>query len=89
MWDTYVGDKISSNFRKRCYYPLLKKLGIRKLTPHSTRHTYASWAVKHGVPPEILQKILGHAKYMTTAEIYVHSDTKQLVEAVEAASNNC
>lgn len=85
----YVGDKISSNFRKRCYYPLLKKLGIRKLTPHSTRHTYASWAVKHGVPPEILQKILGHAKYMTTAEIYVHSDTKQLVEAVEAASNNC
>ena len=84
-----MGDKISSNFRKRCYYPLLKKLGIRKLTPHSTRHTYASWAVKHGVPPEILQKILGHAKYMTTAEIYVHSDTKQLVEAVEAASNNC
>ena len=79
----YTGQKVADNFRKRDYYPLLERLGIDRKTPHATRHTYASWAVKSGMQPEVLQKILGHAKYSTTAEIYVHSDIEQLVKAVE------
>lgn len=78
----YAGDKSPENYRKRCYYPLLERLGIPKKTPHACRHTFASWAVKTGVAPEVLQKILGHAKYSTTAEIYVHADIDQLVAAV-------
>lgn len=78
----YTGGKDISNFRKRDYYPLLEKLNIPQKTPHACRHTFASWAVKNGVAPEILQKILGHAKYSTTAEIYVHADIDQLVEAI-------
>lgn len=78
----YSGSKDISNFRKRDYYPLLKKLGIPKKTPHACRHTFASWAVKNGVSPEILQKVLGHAKYTTTAEIYVHADAEQLINAI-------
>ena len=35
------------------------------------------------MPPEILQKILGHADYNTTANIYVHADAEELVMAVE------
>lgn len=80
----YTGDKVSENFRRRNYYPLLDKLGIKRKTPHATRHTYASHARKAGVPPEILQKILGHADYSTTANIYVHTDVEELVRAVEA-----
>lgn len=80
----YTGDKVSANFRRRNYYPLLDKLGIKRKTPHATRHTYASHARKAGVPPEILQKILGHADYSTTANIYVHTDVEELVRAVEA-----
>ena len=79
----YSGQRISNNFRKRDYYPLLDKLGIEKKTPHATRHTYASRARRAGVPPEILQKILGHADYSTTANIYVHTDIDELVHAVE------
>lgn len=79
----YTGDKVSDNFRKRCYYPLLKKLGIEKKTPHATRHTYASRAVKEGLPPEILQKILGHTDYSITANIYTHIDADTLIAAVE------
>lgn len=79
----YAGDKVASNFRKRNYYPLLDKLGIERKTPHATRHTYASRARKAGMPPEILQKILGHADYSTTANIYVHTDIEELVKAVE------
>lgn len=79
----YTGDKIAANFRRRNYYPLLDKLGIKRKTPHATRHTYASRARKAGIPPEILQKILGHADYSTTANIYVHTDIDELIRAVE------
>ncbi|NCE63676.1 site-specific integrase [Pseudoflavonifractor sp. 524-17] len=79
----YTGQCVPNNFRKRDYYPLLDKLGIERKTPHATRHTYASRARKVGMPPEILQKILGHADYSTTANIYVHTDVDELVRAVE------
>lgn len=79
----YTGDKIPNNFRKRNYYPLLDKLGIKRKTPHATRHTYASRARRDGMQPEVLQKILGHANYTTTANIYVHTDIEDLIAAVE------
>lgn len=79
----YTGDKVAENFRKRNYYPLLDRIGIERKTPHATRHTYASRARKDGMPPEILQKILGHADYSTTANIYVHTNIEELVRAVE------
>lgn len=79
----YIGQRIPNNFRKRDYYPLLDRLGIERKTPHATRHTYASHARRAGMPPEILQKILGHADYNTTANIYVHTDIEELLRAVE------
>lgn len=79
----YRGQKIPNNFRKRDYYPLLDKLGIAKKTPHATRHTYASRARRAGMAPEVLQKILGHSDYSTTANIYVHTDIEELIKAVE------
>lgn len=79
----YTGQRIANNFRKRDYYPLLDRLGIERRTPHATRHTYASRARKDGMPPEILQKILGHSDYSTTANIYVHTDVEELIKAVE------
>ena len=79
----YAGQHTPNNFRRRDYYPLLNKLEITRKTPHATRHTYASRARKAGMPPEVLQKILGHADYHTTASIYVHTDVEELLRAVE------
>ena len=80
----YEGNKDRNNFRNREYNPLLERLGINKeKTPHSTRHTYASRAVKEGMEPEILQKILGHADFSTTANVYTHVDIATLVKSVE------
>lgn len=81
----FTGDKVAANFRRRNYYPLLDKLGMERKSPHATRHTYASRARKAGMAPEILQKILGHADYNTTANIYVHTDVDELIKAVETA----
>ena len=79
----YVGNQEIRKFREKDFYPLLESLDIKKKTPHCTRHTYASMAVKAGMRPEVLQKILGHAEYDTTADNYVHFDVDALIAAAE------
>lgn len=84
--DGYEGNKTVNNFRRREFYPTLKRLGIEDKTPHSTRHTFASLAVRAGIKPELLQKIIGHADYSTTANIYVHADVDDLKSAIKKLS---
>lgn len=48
------------------------------LTPHSTRHTFASLSAAAGMRAENLQKIIGHANYSTTADVYIHQDIDTL-----------
>lgn len=79
----YEGNKQTDNFRRHNYKTLLSRLDIEYKSPHATRHTYASRARRAGMPPEVLQKILGHTDYSTTANIYVHTDIEELVQAVE------
>jgi integrase len=52
------------------------------LTPHSCRHTFASMCAAAGMQPEQLQKIIGHANYQTTADIYIHNDLDTLRQAM-------
>lgn len=77
------GRKNIPNFRNREYYPTLDRLGIRRMNPHCTRHTFASLMSNAQVPPDVLQKIIGHADYSTTAEIYIHKDLEQLISAIK------
>ena len=84
----YSGQKIAANFRKREYCPLLERLDISKKTPHTARHAFASWAVANNIKPELLQKMLGHADYSTTANIYEHFDTDQLIDAIDVPVTN-
>lgn len=51
----------------------------KHLTPHSTRHTFASLSSAAGMKPENLQKIIGHANYSTTAEVYIHQNIDTLI----------
>ena len=80
--NTEGGRKDYHNFREREYYPLLERLGIPKRTLHTTRHTFASMAVKSDMRPEDLQKIMGHADYSVTANIYAHADEEELTKAI-------
>ena len=41
-------------------------------SPHDLRHTYATLALKRGVPVEVVSKILGHASVSITLDIYRH-----------------
>lgn len=48
------------------------------ITPHTFRHTFATRSLEEGMPPKVLQVILGHSSLSMTTEIYAHvlPDTK-------------
>lgn len=66
------------------YNPKTRKQEYKdtRLTPHSCRHTFASLAAASGMRPDDLRKIIGHADYATTAEIYVHQNIDTLRNAM-------
>lgn len=78
--DAYAGNHTYSNFAKRDWKELMASLCIEGMTPYNCRHTFATLAVKSGVKPEILQRILGHSDYNTTATIYTHLDIAAILE---------
>lgn len=73
-------------YRKSIFYPTLERLGIdyraRGLTPHCTRHTFATLLNKAGAKTTAIQKLMGHTDYSTTANTYTHPDFKELWEAI-------
>ena len=80
------------------YNVALKNLGdaagIRKrLTSHMARHTFATWALQHGVPIEIVSRMLGHTDIAMTqryAKVLAEDVTAQFT-ALESVINtdNC
>ena len=75
-------------------YKLCDEAGIPRFSMHALRHTYATRAVEAGVPPKVLQKMLGHASLSTTMDRYVHvtddsmSNAAALFEAGTARISN-
>jgi len=54
--------------------------------PHMLRHSAATNWVRAGVPPDVVQKLLGHASLASTT-VYLHArdeDRRRAVEAVAA-----
>jgi integrase len=71
-----------NNYRRHLYYPTLERLGIRRLTPHSCRHTFASLLARAKVQTVNIQKLLGHTDYSLTANVYTHPDVLELQTAI-------
>ena len=51
-----------------------------RLTPHCTRHTFASLMDSAGMDKEILARIMGHTDYKTTSDYYIHKQSEELVQ---------
>ena len=81
--DGYDGDKKPNNFRKRQYYPTLERLGIRKLNPHCTRHTFITRAIKQGVDMDEILRLVGHVDKETT-QLYLHDDAGTIRDIVKS-----
>lgn len=55
-----------------------RRIGIKQVSMHILRHTFATRCIEAGMRPKTLQDILGHASIEMTMNIYVHvmKDTK-------------
>lgn len=72
----------AKKYREKFYYPALEAAKVRELNPHACRHTFGSLMAAAGVDTVHIQKLIGHADYATTANIYTHLEIETLREAI-------
>lgn len=59
-----------------------KKAGLKGVTPHTMRHTFASHLIMSGVDMRSVQRLLGH-KNINTTMVYSHLTEDHLARSVE------
>ncbi len=82
----YQGEPLGARGVRKMLAKYLKASGItKKISPHSLRHTFATYKAERGVSPYVLREWLGHARLDTT-QIYVHMARENTKKAMEATS---
>lgn len=71
--------RIDQSFRR-----VVADARLKGVTPHTLRHTAATWMAQSGVPLWVIAKYLGHSSSRTTERIYAHHNPSFLLEAKEA-----
>jgi integrase len=60
-------ERVSRDFGRR-----VTRFGLRTIRLHDTRHTWATLALKAGVPTKVVQERLGHSSPLITMKLYQH-----------------
>jgi integrase len=71
-WTTDTGDTETETFRT--YAQAVKHVAShagQALRFHDLRHSYATWLVDDEVPPNMVQRVMGHEHVSTTLQLYV------------------
>ena len=79
----YNPDYITSRFNKD-----LKKYGFKHIAFHGLRHSCGSLLNEQGFTLKDIQEWLGHSDIQTTANIYLHLDTKRKENISNALTNS-
>jgi integrase/recombinase XerC len=79
------GKRFSTRGVERVIQKYLFKCGImKKITPHSLRHTFATHLLDAGADLRAIQELLGHASLSTTQK-YTHLSLDKLMEVYDKA----
>jgi integrase len=74
-------------FRKTYFVPAVKKLGLRDISIHSLRHTFASLVISTKAPVTNVSALLGHSSTQQTLETYAHLFNHELAENMNNVSD--
>lgn len=77
------GTLIDPRWLTKQFTRFAKAAGLPRLSLHGLRHSYASNALRAGVPVEVVSGRIGHAQVSTTLDIYVSTHQAQDAEAAE------
>ena len=80
--DAYAGNHDAVNFRKRDFKQLMDEIGCVGMTPYHCRHTFSTRAVKAGVTPQMLSRMMGHADIKTADKHYTHLDVEDILREI-------
>lgn len=73
----YINDKLKE---------VLEKNGLRKITVHGLRHTYASMLIYGGEHMQVISRNLGHASCDITSRVYAHVYPEAQAKAAKTIS---
>ena len=77
-------NRLGGRLSRQGFWKILKQYarqaGVRDLSPHTLRHSFATHLLSRGANLRALQMLLGHADLATT-QIYTHLDAARLREA--------
>lgn len=80
-----VGNPIEpSNLRRRSFFPLLEKAGLKRIRFHDLRHSAATLLLGEGIHPKIVSERLGHSRVAITLDLYSHVTPTMQQQAVDA-----
>lgn len=71
-WTSNTGETATATFRT--YAQAVKHVARHAgdaLRFHDLRHSYATWLVDDEVPPNMIQRVMGHEQVSTTLQLYV------------------
>ena len=85
--DILILSKYGKKITRHMIFTLIKNISkksgiIKKISPHTFRHSFASHLLKNGADLRTIQLILGHEN-ITTTEIYTHLDSKHLLNVMK------
>lgn len=78
--DGYNGNRDSVNFQKRDFKELMNEIGASDMTPYNCRHTFSTMAVKAGITPQLLSRMMGHEDIKTADKHYTHLDAEDILK---------
>lgn len=80
--DGYSGNRNSVNFQKRDFRELMEEIGCTGMTPYNCRHTFSTRAVRAGVTPQLLSRMMGHTDIKTADQHYTHLDANDILSEI-------
>lgn len=81
---TQQGRALDKDNCRQIVWRMGRKAGVH-VSPHKIRHSAATWFIRSGGSPAVLQKIMGHTSPVITAG-YTHLDYKDLLAAYQRFS---
>jgi integrase len=77
VFTTGNGNVMRSEHAKRALHRRCAKAGIKRISWHALRHTFATRLTTRGVPLRAIQELLGHSTIQTTCR-YAHAEPMSL-----------